>query len=156
MDTANLVDFFCIFDEFCKYFEIELKKHVIEDSSKRHRKRKGQMSDSEIMTILVLFHTSHFRDLKTFYLGYICQHMRKEFPQRIHYNRFVERQTLRQGTDLSALFVVFLRERFGFGEDDDSMDAAQVVSEDVGTLTRQLSGIVNLTPSTRYFTCPDK
>ena len=93
MDTANLVDFFCIFDEFCKYFEIELKKHVIEDSSKRHRKRKGQMSDSEIMTILVLFHTSHFRDLKTFYLGYICQHMRKEFPQRIHYNRFVERQT---------------------------------------------------------------
>jgi hypothetical protein len=58
--------------------------------------------------------------------------------------RFVERQTLRQGTDLSALFVAFLRERFGFGEDNDSVDAAQVVSEDVGTLTRQLSGIVSL------------
>ena len=58
--------------------------------------------------------------------------------------RFVERQTLRQGTDFSALFVVFLRERFGFGEDNDSADAAQVVSEDVGTLTRQLSGIVSL------------
>ena len=71
MDTANLVEFFCIFDEFCKYFNIELKKHVIEDSNKRHRNRKGRMSDSEIMTILVLFHTSHFRDLKTFYLGYM-------------------------------------------------------------------------------------
>ena len=35
--------------------------------------------------------------------------------------RFVERQTLRQGTDFSALFVVFLRERFGFGEDDVSL-----------------------------------
>ena len=58
--------------------------------------------------------------------------------------RFVERQTLRQGMDFSALFVVFLRERFGFGEDDDSVDAAQGVSEDVGTLTRQLSGIVSL------------
>ena len=46
--------------------------------------------------------------------------------------------------DFSALFVVFLRERFGFGEDNDSVDAAQVVSEDVGTLTRQLSGIVSL------------
>ena len=66
---------------------------MIEESGKRHRKRKGQMSDSEIMTILVLFHTSHFHDLKTFYLGYICQHMRKKFPQRISYNRFVERQT---------------------------------------------------------------
>ena len=32
MDTANLVEIFCIFDEFCKYFDIELKKHVIEDS----------------------------------------------------------------------------------------------------------------------------
>ena len=27
MDTANLVEIFCIFDEFCKYFDIELKKH---------------------------------------------------------------------------------------------------------------------------------
>jgi len=44
MDTANLVEIFCIFNEFCKYFEIELKKHVIEDSSKRHRNRKGRMS----------------------------------------------------------------------------------------------------------------
>ena len=26
MDTANLVEIFCIFDEFCKYFDIELKK----------------------------------------------------------------------------------------------------------------------------------
>ena len=93
MDTVNLVEIFCIFDEFCKYFDIELKKHVIEDSNKRHRNRKGRMSDSEIMTILVLFHTSHFRDLKTFYLGYICNHMRKEFPNVISYNRFVERQT---------------------------------------------------------------
>jgi len=48
------------------------------------------MSDSEIMTILVLFHTSRFRDLKSFYLGYICQHMRKEFPHVISYNRFVD------------------------------------------------------------------
>lgn len=47
---------------------------------------------AKIMAILVLFHTSRFRDLKSFYLGYICQHMRKEFPHVISYNRFVERQ----------------------------------------------------------------
>ena len=75
MDTANLVEIFCIFDEFCKYFDIELKKHVIEDSNRRRRNRRGQMSDIEIMTILVLFHTSNSCDLKTFYLGYICHHM---------------------------------------------------------------------------------
>ena len=54
INTANIVEIFCIFDEFCQYFEIEQKKHVIEDSKKRHRNRRGQMSDSEIMTILVL------------------------------------------------------------------------------------------------------
>ena len=92
MTTANVIEIFCFLDEFCKYFEPELQKRTISVSGKHHRNRPGRMSDSEIMTILVLFHTSHFRDLKTFYLGYICQHMRKEFPQVISYNRFVERQ----------------------------------------------------------------
>lgn len=93
MNTANIVEIFCIFDEFCKIFEPELKKHLIDVPGKRHRNRPCRVSDAEIMTILVLFHTSHFRDLKTFYLGYVCQHMRGDFPNRISYNRFVERQT---------------------------------------------------------------
>lgn len=92
MTTANIIEIFCFLDEFCKYFEPELKKRAISTSRKLHRNRPGRMSDSEIMTILVLFHTSRFRDLKSFYLGYICQHMRKEFPHVISYNRFVERQ----------------------------------------------------------------
>ena len=92
MTTANIIEIFCFLDEFCKYFEPELKKRAISTSGKLHWNRPGRMSDSEIMTILVLFHTSRFRDLKSFYLGYICQHMRKEFPHVISYNRFVERQ----------------------------------------------------------------
>ena len=92
MTTANIIEIFCFLDEFCKYFEPELRKRAISNSGKLHRNRPGRMSDSEIMTILVLFHTSRFRDLKSFYLGYICQHMRKEFPHVISYNRFVERQ----------------------------------------------------------------
>ena len=34
---------------------------------------------SEIMTILVIFHTRRFRDLKSFYPYYVCRHMREEF-----------------------------------------------------------------------------
>lgn len=92
MNAANLVEIFCIFDEFCKIFDPELKKHLVDVSGKKRRNRKNRMSDAEIMTILVLFHTSHHRDLKAFYLGSICQHMRQEFPVRLSYNRFVERQ----------------------------------------------------------------
>ncbi|WP_373844136.1 IS982 family transposase [Bacteroides heparinolyticus] len=92
MTDTNLVEIFCIFDEFCKYFTPKLKKHSLEVSGKRHRNRPCRMSDSEIMTILVLFHTRRFRDLKSFYLGYVCRHLRKDFPHTISYNRFVERQ----------------------------------------------------------------
>ena len=92
MTDTNLIEVFCIFDDFCKYFTPELKKHTLQVSGKRHRNRASRMSDSEIMTILVLFHTHRFRDLKSFYLGYICQHMRGDFPYQLSYNRFVERQ----------------------------------------------------------------
>ena len=92
MTDANIIEIFCILDEFCKYFAPELKKHTLDISGKRRRNRPCLMSDSEVMTILVLFHILRQRDLKSFYLGYVCNHMRKEFPHRLSYNRFVERQ----------------------------------------------------------------
>ena len=92
MTTANLVEIYCIFDDFCKIFEPELKKRMIDMDGKAHRNRPCRVSDAEIMTMLVLFHTSHFRDLKTFYTGYVCQHLRQEFPNKLSYNRFIERQ----------------------------------------------------------------
>ena len=30
MTTANLIEIFCILDEFCKFFAPELKKHTIQ------------------------------------------------------------------------------------------------------------------------------
>ncbi len=68
MTDANLLEIFCIFDGFCKYFVPKLKKHNLEVPGKHHRNRPCRVSDSEIMTILVLFHTRRFRDLKSFYL----------------------------------------------------------------------------------------
>ena len=94
MNNANLVEIFCILDEFCKYLEPELKKRAIEsDPEKVRRNRKPVMSDSEIMLIMILFHTYRFRDLKSFYTMYICKHMKSEFPRTLSYNRFVERQS---------------------------------------------------------------
>ena len=92
MTDANLIEIFCILDEFCKYFAPELKKHTLDTCGKRRRNRPCLMSDSEVMTILVLFHTMRHRDLKSFYLGYVCNHMCTEFPHRLSYNRVIERQ----------------------------------------------------------------
>ena len=46
------------------------------------------------MTILIHFHQSHFRELKSYYREYVSRHLRAEFPQLVSYNRFVERQQL--------------------------------------------------------------
>lgn len=88
MDILTL--FFDI-DEFCKAFEPLWNKHLLEaDTKKRNRQR--SLAVSEVLTILVLFHLSGYRNLKTFYLLHVCQHLRAEFPALVSYSRFVEYQ----------------------------------------------------------------
>ena len=48
------------------------------------------MKLSEIMTILVLFHLSHYRTFKDFYLDYVLPHLKSYFPKLLIYTRFVE------------------------------------------------------------------
>ena len=45
MIDANLIDIFCILDEFCKFLAPELKKHLISEPGKRHRNRPRRLSD---------------------------------------------------------------------------------------------------------------
>jgi hypothetical protein len=48
------------------------------------------MHPSEIMTILIRFHQSHYRTFKDFYLGYVSARPRQEFPTLVSYPRFVQ------------------------------------------------------------------
>jgi hypothetical protein len=45
---------------------------------------------SEIMTILIAFHQSHYRDFKAYYLEQVLKYWPSEFPGLVSYNRFVE------------------------------------------------------------------
>jgi hypothetical protein len=42
------------------------------------------------MTILILFHQSHYRTFKAFYTEHVCVHLCNEFPSLVSYTRFVE------------------------------------------------------------------
>ena len=75
-------------DDFCQSFEPQWKRSLIEDRH-RARNRNCSLSLSEVMTILIWFHSSRYRDFKHFYL-YLLQYHRKEFPKLLSYNRFVE------------------------------------------------------------------
>jgi hypothetical protein len=93
INTDKITEIFFIVDEFCKEFNQAKKGHVLNStSSKKRRNRKFKMSDSEVITALIIFHFGQFRNLKHFYLFYLQKHLTKEFPSTVSYNRFVELQ----------------------------------------------------------------
>ena len=87
----KITEIYCIADDFCKEFAQEIKKHKkLAENGKKRRNRSCEMSDSEIMTILLLFHFGTFKNFKHYYLHYIGVHLKKEFPKQLSYNRLVE------------------------------------------------------------------
>jgi hypothetical protein len=86
----KITEIYCIADDFCKEFAEEFKKHkMLPEDGKKHRNRSCEMSDSEILTILLLFHFGSFKNFKHYYLHYIGVHLEKEFPKQLSYNLFI-------------------------------------------------------------------
>ena len=87
----KITQIFCLADDFCKEYSAEINSHkklpACED--KKRRNRKHEMSDSENITILILYHFGSFKNFKHFYLLYIGVHLRSEFPKQLSYSRFI-------------------------------------------------------------------
>ena len=66
------MEIFCIIDDFDKNFDLELKKNLLSvTDGKRYRNRKASLSDSGIMTILLLFHFGSYRNFRHYYIS-VC------------------------------------------------------------------------------------
>jgi hypothetical protein len=85
----QITEIFVNVDDFYTQFNKEIIKHQL-STTKKQRNRKFTMSASEVITILILFHLSNQKNLKHFYLFYVRQHLKKEFPNTVSYNRFTE------------------------------------------------------------------
>jgi hypothetical protein len=90
--TKNKVaENFCATDDFCKKYSKELSElPKLDESGKKHRNRPCEMSESEIITILLLYHFGTFNNFKHFYMHYIRIHLQKEFPKALFYSRFIQ------------------------------------------------------------------
>jgi hypothetical protein len=86
---SQLVAMFCDIDDFCKGFEPIYRQRLIQNGQ-RQRMRQSRLSLSEIITIIVYFHRSHYRDFKHYYTEYVAVHLRPYFPDLVSYSRFVE------------------------------------------------------------------
>lgn len=84
--SIDLTELFCHFDDFVSRPEIQRQL----SNPDRKRNRPAALCVSEMMTILVLFHFSHFRTFKHFYLGCLKPYCRADFPGLPSYSRLVE------------------------------------------------------------------
>lgn len=87
----KITEIFCIADDFCKEFEVELDKIGLpkQENTKR-RNRKWRMSKAEIMTILICFHLSGYRNFYHYYAIFVKNNLADLFPKQLSYNRFLE------------------------------------------------------------------
>ena len=84
----SLLEVFVSVDDFCQIFLPVWAKQLVADGSKK-RCRSGHLSVSEMMTIIIYFHQSRYRNFKAYYTENVCQHLRGEFPNLVSYERFV-------------------------------------------------------------------
>ncbi len=85
----SLLELFCDVDDFCKGFLPNWSRQVL-TSGQKQRQRARSLTISEIMTILIAFHQSHYRDFKAYYCEQVLKSWRAEFPGLVSYTRFVE------------------------------------------------------------------
>ncbi|MBV8707335.1 MAG: IS982 family transposase [Acidobacteriaceae bacterium] len=85
----DIVTLFCDIDDFCRSL-LTARRPALPSGSAPRPPRANSLSLSEVMTILVWFHASHYRTFKHYYLGSVLPGKRAEFPSLPSYSRFVE------------------------------------------------------------------
>ena len=85
----SLLELFCDVDDYCETFEPLWNQQQLSSGEKK-RQRARSLTISEIMTILIAFHQSHYRDFKAYYCEQVSKNWHKEFPGLVSYTRFVE------------------------------------------------------------------
>ena len=85
-----LISTFCRVDDFCIVYKKHLKRKQIGKQNNRQYGCKAKLSTSEIMTILIMFQITHYRNFKSYYNEFISIYWKEYFPTIPSYNRFVE------------------------------------------------------------------
>lgn len=84
----SLVELFCHVDDFWQVFRPIWYEHLLA-AGERQRLRATQLSESEIMTIMIHFHQSGYRTFKDYYTRHVQKHLSDAFPTLVSYGRFV-------------------------------------------------------------------
>ena len=84
----RLVEVFCEVDDFCKAFQDVFESHLI-GNGRGSRGPDPGLADAEIITLLLVLHSSGFKYLKNFYNSPMGEALRRYFPGMPCYERFI-------------------------------------------------------------------
>jgi hypothetical protein len=84
----SLLNLFVAVDDFCQMLTTQSELPLL--GQDKRPGRKPVLAMSEVMTLIIYFHMSRYRDFKTYYTQYVQRHLRGEFPNLVSYTRFVE------------------------------------------------------------------
>lgn len=86
--VMSLLELFCHVDDFWQRFRPCWEQEMLQ-SGLRPRRRSARLPVSEVMTIMIRFHQSRYRNFKAYYTQQVLEHLRPEFPGLVSYERFV-------------------------------------------------------------------
>ena len=84
----SILDLYCSVDDFWQTFAPHWRQDLL-GAGPRRRPRATALHPSEIMTLVIAFHQSHYRTFKAYYTEHVQAHWRAEFPHLVSYPRFV-------------------------------------------------------------------
>lgn len=94
MKIIPMTEIFCDIDDFYREFKDNFPKNLLPSAEKVDfplTMPPSILSPSELMTLVVIFHLSHYRTFKHFY-QHVRQYWCQEFPNLVSYERFVALQ----------------------------------------------------------------
>jgi len=88
--VEQLIAVFCEIDDFCKEYNSNFVRGKNQITGEAPAISRTSMALSEIMTITVMYHLSHYKEFKWYYIEKVRGDWKEYFPKLLSYNRFVE------------------------------------------------------------------
>ena len=93
-EKGYVIDYyFCNVDDFCKSFEKIEERKMIEVKGRKQFVRKSSMELSDMMTIMIYFHHSGYKNFKHYYERLVQDELRTAFRNLVSYNQFIGMMT---------------------------------------------------------------
>ena len=86
----DIIALYCDVDNFVKdKMSLQSHRQISIKTTKKKTGPKRRMSLAEIMTIIIYYHSSNFKNFKSYYF-YLAAHGKRDFPDLYSYTRFIE------------------------------------------------------------------